>query len=115
MTTQEWYDNEALTKPQEFVITVSEKEPYSWDVSARLGDGETASSPEIKVFHMRNAKANKIIEDVSSNVSVIGADVIVGTLDGSKLTEGELYRVVVTFNANPGKRTSCITMLRCVA
>ena len=111
----DWYNSELLTDPQEFEIGRTEQEPHAWDVSLRLDDGESATSPSVTVWLMRSGVGIAEVEDVVSEVAVVGDASIVATLDGSKLTEGKIYRVLVTFTAGPGKVTSCATMLRAVA
>ena len=112
---QEWSDSELLTEPQVFVIGRAEGIPYSWDISAVLGEGESASDPDVTPWLMQNGRSRVAVEDATSDVVVIGEDIIVATFDGTKFRDGQLYRIVVTFNCNPGKRISVATMLRCVA
>jgi hypothetical protein len=113
--THQWIDNELLTTPQDVFIATTEKVPYSWDMSALLGEGETPSSPAVRVDQMTSKDRGVAIEDaVDGTPSVIG-NIVVATIDGAVLDEGKLYRVVVTVNATPSKRISCMTMMKCVA
>lgn len=114
--THEWFDNELLTDPQEFAIATTERSTYSWNVLALLDEGESAATPSIRIDRMMNRNTGVVVseEDLVTDVSVID-NVVVATIDGSKLQADKLYRVMVTFVASPSKTISCMTMMKCVA
>lgn len=111
-----WSNNELLTKPQEFDISTTESMPFSWDVSAFLGVGETPSLPEARVDRMISKDTGTLVtpDPVIGTPSIVG-NVVIVTIDGTKLKQNELYRVVVSVNIGPNKRQACMTMLKCVA
>jgi hypothetical protein len=111
-----WSNSELLTKPQEFDISTTESMPFSWDVSAFLGESDTISLPSARVDKMVSKETGTLVtpDPVTGTPSIVG-NVVVVTIDGSKLKQGELYRVVVSVNIGPSKRQSCMTMLKCVA
>jgi hypothetical protein len=110
-----WSNHELLTKPQDFDIATTESIPFSWDVSVFVGDGETISLPSARIDRMVSKDTGVLVtpDPVIGTPSIVG-NVVIVTIDGSKLKQDELYRVVVSVNIGPNKRQSCITMLRCV-
>lgn len=113
---EQWFDNELLTSPQDFSVATSEKVPYSWDMSALIPEGESIlTSPTVRVDQMTSRENGVEIEDAVDGTPTAIGEVVVATIDGSKLKEGKLYRVIVTINTQPGKYISCMTMMRCVA
>ena len=55
------------------------------------------------------------VEDAAIVNPTILSNVIIVTIDGSKLQQDKLYRVLVSFDATPAKRMTCMTMLKCIA
>lgn len=110
-----WSNNELLTKPQDFEIATTESMPFSWDVSAFVGDSDIISLPSARVDRMVSKDVGVLVtpDPVTGTPSIVG-NVVIVTIDGSKLKQDELYRVVVSVNIGPSKRQSCITMMRCV-
>lgn len=112
---QSWSNNELLTKPQDFEISTTESMPFSWDVSAFLGETGTPSLPDARIDRMVSKDIGVLVtpDPVTGTPSIVG-NVVIVTIDGSKLKQDELYRVMVSVNVGPDKRQSCMTMLKCV-
>jgi hypothetical protein len=110
-----WSQNDLLTKPQEFAISTTEEMQYSWDVSALLGVGESPSAPVVRVDRMTSKDSGiPVLPDPVLSTSLVG-DIVIAKIDGSKLKQDNLYRVVVTVEIEPDRKQSCMTMLKCVA
>jgi hypothetical protein len=110
-----WSQNDLLTKPQEFAISTTEEMQYSWDVSALLGVGETASTPVVRIDRMTSKDSGvTVTPDPVLSTSIVG-DIVIAKIDGSALRQDHLYRVVVTVDIEPDRKQSCMTMLKCVA